>query len=622
MNVSQTPAWVEAVEKLRNTTYFDRDGCLSVTSTLLQNQVISANDSTIFARDPITRQLLNSGKTTALTLLGCETICGPKTFYVDAGPRFMTWMLPIVLLLSNIELSPTDKRRFSTLLQVLGDPVDAIWSMVHKLQTWNKIYRIARWRILGRDDFRLTHGRARIAGMRVTDRIRRLRDRVRGVRHRRSWELSEIEKDDELVRIVATVLVGFEELVGPGAEHPSYYESVIREFWRDGGIEERQHWERAALELADSRTDEFFRTLLAVALYVLQVTSAFMTQIGGQPATPPGGVIASALFLSFLVPAAVLSNCLGAFTSRRSCLAIMTRFVDAAAPTDLRTGQFGRERDLIRSATWHQYFHESHFRGGNNTYRPFKIPRGSKLAGVKSCIMTVLLCCLPIVAGFAGAYPILLYAVPFGFSCRHVWLLTIGGLWMASLAMSTALHMFWRNEHQRWKVILVKDAIIGLGSLLTITLSALGAFNSCSCWGRVPFISDPSEVVIQLMTDDEYKYRDGSIFPGIVAPVIFFQLCFCVIVILQNWRGITLMRWNEGPRQDLWRRVQEAATRRARAGRVIEREEAPENQGQPTEPMDIALGPQRSAERMLGAQRELGSQMYDRRFFMTFWRRR
>jgi len=33
----------------------------------------------------------------------------------------------VILLLSNIELSPTDKRRYSTLPKVLGDPIDAIW---------------------------------------------------------------------------------------------------------------------------------------------------------------------------------------------------------------------------------------------------------------------------------------------------------------------------------------------------------------------------------------------------------------------------------------------------------------------------------------------------------------
>jgi hypothetical protein len=70
-----------------------------------------------------------------LSLDDCNRLCGPKTFYVNAGPRFITWILPIVLLLSNIELSFIDKWRFATLFQVLGDPVDAIWSLIHKMQT-------------------------------------------------------------------------------------------------------------------------------------------------------------------------------------------------------------------------------------------------------------------------------------------------------------------------------------------------------------------------------------------------------------------------------------------------------------------------------------------------------
>jgi len=40
-----------------------------------------------------------------------------------------------MLLLSNIELYPTDKRRSSALIEVLGNPIDSIRSLTHKLQT-------------------------------------------------------------------------------------------------------------------------------------------------------------------------------------------------------------------------------------------------------------------------------------------------------------------------------------------------------------------------------------------------------------------------------------------------------------------------------------------------------
>jgi len=54
--------------------------------------------------------------------------------------------------------------------------------------------------------------------------------------------------------------------------------------WENGRM---HHWRQAALELSDGRTDEFARTALVIALYFLQVASAFTREVGGDPPTPP-----------------------------------------------------------------------------------------------------------------------------------------------------------------------------------------------------------------------------------------------------------------------------------------------------------------------------------------------
>lgn len=58
--------------------------------------------------------LANTSEDMMVTIKGCEEFCGTGTFYWDAGPRITTWIVPVVLLMSNIELSPIDKRRFIT----------------------------------------------------------------------------------------------------------------------------------------------------------------------------------------------------------------------------------------------------------------------------------------------------------------------------------------------------------------------------------------------------------------------------------------------------------------------------------------------------------------------------
>ena len=92
----RVPDWVEAVAMYRNNTFLDRDECQIFVTSLIERSVISAKDPAIFALSELTGQPLNKPGNMALTLDGCEAICGPQTFYADAGPRFMTWILPSV----------------------------------------------------------------------------------------------------------------------------------------------------------------------------------------------------------------------------------------------------------------------------------------------------------------------------------------------------------------------------------------------------------------------------------------------------------------------------------------------------------------------------------------------
>jgi len=89
------PGSLEAdIKEYRNNTPFDRDPCYGFADMLIRNSIIESSDPAIFALDKSTGRLLNTSKNMALTYGGCEAICGPQTFYTDAGPRFMTWILP------------------------------------------------------------------------------------------------------------------------------------------------------------------------------------------------------------------------------------------------------------------------------------------------------------------------------------------------------------------------------------------------------------------------------------------------------------------------------------------------------------------------------------------------
>jgi hypothetical protein len=126
----------------RNVSYFDRSKCRKFGISLQKKSGFSLNTSEYFLRTN-DGTLPNSSDDMTLTVRGCNEFCGPQSFYEDALPRIMTWIILVLLLLSNIELSPADKKCYWTIVHALGDPIDSFWSIMHKIYIWERLYRLA-----------------------------------------------------------------------------------------------------------------------------------------------------------------------------------------------------------------------------------------------------------------------------------------------------------------------------------------------------------------------------------------------------------------------------------------------------------------------------------------------
>ena len=160
---------------------FNRDTCYASIIQQLSNGTLPP-DSDLFYRSG-NGAPMSTPSNPVLTLPGCQALCGGTTWYVDIGPRLSTWLIPVLLLISNIDVSPLDKRRYLMLLHLLGDPIDSLWSLLIKVEAWGRCYASA----MGR----------------------RSREGARGTRD------------------VATVLGALEEVLEPGAHPGEFFDALI-----------------------------------------------------------------------------------------------------------------------------------------------------------------------------------------------------------------------------------------------------------------------------------------------------------------------------------------------------------------------------------------------------------
>ena len=496
---------------------FNREACLQTVQAALSNQSLSPT-SPYFYRDTPSSPPYNGPTTTTVTRLGCGVFCGlQQTWYPDTAPRLTVWLFPVLLLLANVELSPLDKRHFFALVHWLGDPIDSIWSLLHKLDAWDRCYALTE--------------------KECPDRCSRCK------------------------RLVATVLAGIEEVLGFRNESEDELETLLPKNC-DILREKIVHWRRAAVRLADARTDELSRTALAFLLYVFQLVTAFVPAIGGVPSSPPGGRIATSVLLSWLVPAIFLSNAVGNLASCRTACDVVTDFAAKTGGGGMidvlqqqQQSEFFPTIPLLAKRSETDYFHALGWSGAIYTYRPWKLRclDSSRKHHRRRELLIGLLAAAPVLLGFLGGFLILWYQLPTGLNCRHLWLVGVTMMWLMSTLITCITHDgFFATGVYHWRLTLIKDAVVAALSLLVMFLSGAGLFNFCWCWsgpfqylgtGRVP------------LTVTLYLENDKSFYPMIVGVTLLLEILVSAVAVVVWRRGFLLLRWSDESRREEWKRV-------------------------------------------------------------------
>jgi hypothetical protein len=339
---------------------FDRDGCLTqVTSMLESNNISMISNSSLFFHD--SDGLLLSDDTTSpiLTPSGCEQLCSaharPPT---NSVPRLIAWLLPIVLLVTNVYYAPIGWRTYLAVFLLIGDPIDSMLSLLSILQGWNRCFAI------------LSETR------------------------QPNLEQAKREKSIAIILLSLGDCLSLPNNTDKSQNIPqTIYNKRLASKLLSPQLDTLTH--KTAAKLVECRTSEMLRAWSALLLYFFQVLEAFVPAIGDS-ATPSGGMIGPAMLLSWLLPMVLLSNAVGGFDSWRIRRQTLSKFLK-------RVGE----------ETWHNQLPVLErstlaYSGGIPLYQPDKFHS----MRARTLSLLFLLSTSPVLVAFATAFAVL-YTPPF-----------------------------------------------------------------------------------------------------------------------------------------------------------------------------------------------------------------
>jgi hypothetical protein len=289
------------------------------------------------------------------------------------------------------------------------------------------------------------------------------------------------------VRNLATVLGGFEELVGFYINPADVYTKVLQHSQLDLAQIDA-HVARAAQKLADSRTDERLRTLLATILYIYQLISAFVTTVGGGNTSPPGGRIGITMFMTWIIPSILISNAIGCFTSRRTCFDILDGFAQHISPG---TYLWSELQDAVPELRQHKsvedFFASLSWSGAIYSYRPSKQLKFSTGSQDRNKIL-ILLAVAPILTSSIVGSVILWHTPPIGINCRNLLIFSIVIFIFASALFTSATSWSGLRGATHWHIVLAKDVCLAVPFIVLVFLATSGLFNSCKFFSHIQLL--------------------------------------------------------------------------------------------------------------------------------------
>lgn len=409
----------------------------------------------------------------------------------DVRYRFQLWKTPLIQLMAQMQLPPLGwKSNIFVVLHLIGDPLDTIWSLSHKIYLTHR--RVEKW----------SH-----------------------------------EKD---CNAMATIVVSYDEW-GEGSKMEDTLlhvftigEPVVRDLPNKSLIEEQQERIRnacrnAAQSLSADRSTSFVPVAVSVAIFGGAIRIAFDKKFSAasviNEGITPYYIAHTALYFNVL-PAILLSAIIGVSQDRDSIPHILKQLRsdtkdDLMLPDGL---DFWKRITSGAIYSWQpKKWQCLTFNGRDACWKRWLIAVLSWSIVLSGCLVAIYL-----------AYT----AVPTGFGCREIGMSSTLGMWILSASFDIYAERSFKPKGC-YTLVFLKDLICSLAVVLYHVTTYLGMYNRCSCWtkfgaGALPFATEPQ-------VSEELQEKIGNEWRTAVRILVAWQMLFVSVVCALSHKGVVLL---------------------------------------------------------------------------------
>ncbi|KAH0562039.1 hypothetical protein GP486_003257 [Trichoglossum hirsutum] len=442
-----------------------------------------------------------------VTLEGCDDLCGAKW---SPYPRssvitsIFTWVVPLCVLVGNLNFG---KSGFwggaAEVIHLLGDPIDAIWSLLDKLDAGRRYRRKFQGNIPGKRDKSGEHNISSDCALVL-------------------YAIADFHGESD--RCLRDVINNLHNAIE--AEKGTVIEALRKAVESDKG---KYVIQRASLELADIRVNNTLRSFLAVTAYLANLIGSWArVTYGGVPESSSRiPTMAFRLLYFWLIPTIVLSTSAGTWPSRRAGLHILRRL-----ETELK---------LLPDNLSCDFDFDVHSLNASNSGSHIWLPE--KFIYHRDDNRRVLffsIAVFSVASAFATAFATSWFIPTVGLGCGGLVLLGYFGAWICSF-LFTILSTFLATRFAcaakttrrgLWRIIIVKDSVIVIPMISVL----FGAFGGAHAY-------------LDLNMDETLGKRGKVAVPKLFAPAAVVQVCLLCGMMWLSRETLKLDFWRDSKRE-------------------------------------------------------------------------